>query len=227
MRSLSPATLAAFQGRSGFVARSLMWVTARDRATGAPQTFGFWTGSETLTFTIGGEARIYIGAGNLLGIDAIVMSVGITVQMQRVIVSPIAAEAALAIRGYDTRLAPVEIHRALFRSDSRALLDVPHRTFKGWVDTLSIDREAVGGSYSATMSIASATRALTRTLAATRSDADLRRRAPTDGFRKYASVTASVPFYWGMNGPVQTAAGSAAPGAGNQKPDYLAMSGDH
>ena len=44
MRDFGSATLTALQTRTGLVARTLIWVSARNRATNAVETMGLWTG---------------------------------------------------------------------------------------------------------------------------------------------------------------------------------------
>jgi hypothetical protein len=207
-RSYTTTTGDYLSARVSMSARTLLWISPKNRSTGATETIGLWTGYDDLTFTIDGVDRLYYGAGPLISVDAITMTTGLQVQMQKVRLSMISDAVQQAIRTYDTRLAPVEIHRALFTDDT--LIDAPVRVFKGWCDSINITREAEGGSFYGDMTLASAARALTRSLATTKSDADLRRRSSTDAFRKYASIAAAVPYYWGMNGPTPTASGTAS-----------------
>lgn len=199
-RTYGTATAAAFAARR-ISARGLLWITARDWTTGTSHSIGLWDGDDDLTFTIGGVDRVYYGAGGIVGIDAIVMTAGLNVQMQGVTLSAIQPAAEQAIRGYDIRLAPIEIHRALFDTETGNLLEEPHQMFTGWCDALPLTRSAVGGSFTGKMTIASTARALTRNVVTKRSDAAMRARSSTDAFCQYASVSGTVPYYWGMNGP--------------------------
>ena len=207
MRSYGSATSAALAARTGLSINALLWITATNRSTGAAETIGFWDGADNETFTIGGVNRIYYGAGSLIGIDAIIMTSGLNVQMQGITLSAISPEAEQAIRGYDMRLAPVEIHRAFFDPLSGNLLEEPTQMFTGWCDTLPLTRSAQGGPFTGKMNIASSSRSLTRNLGATKSDASLRERSSTDAFRQYASIVKAVPYYWGSHGPQATAVG--------------------
>jgi hypothetical protein len=201
MRSYSTATLAALQARTAISARSLIWITAKDRTTGAAESIGFWNGDDNQTFTIDGADRIFYAAGAMIGIDPIIMGVGAVVQMQRVTLSAIAPEVEQAIRGYDTRLAPIVVYRALFETDTGNLIDAPHVVFRGSVDSVPLKRSGIGAAFTGEMTIAGASRALTRTLATMKSDADLRRRNAADAFRQYAAVAGAVPYYWGQKAP--------------------------
>jgi len=196
MRDFSSATIEHLIARSGVKSRLLFWISARNRETGTTETLGLWTGDDSEVIEIDGIARTYHGAGSLLGVDPIVMQVGVQVRMQRVMLSPLAPEVAAAVLGYDARLAPVEIHRALFDPVSGLLIAPPDQVFKGWVDQLEMPVPAVGSEGMATMTLASSARILTRTLASKYSDASMQMRGGDRLFR-YADVSGSVPVYWG------------------------------
>lgn len=196
MRTYDAATLAALQARAGLVARVLFWVRAKNRDTGVEEAMGLWTGADATDFDIDGESRKYYGAGALLGVEPIVMQTGLTVRMHRVSLSPLAPEVAQLLRGYEPRMAPVEIHRALLDPDSHDLVAPPHRVFRGWIDELKITTPAQGGRAKAEVTLASASRALTRTLSLKKSDESQRRRAD-DRFNRYADVSGNVDIFWG------------------------------
>lgn len=199
MRDFSPATAAYFAARGPILAHVLMWVTARNRATGEHETIGFWTGADHQVFTIDGVARTYYAAGNMLAVDPLKWRAGLQVRTQRVTLSQVAPEVQELIRGYDPRHAAVEIHRALFDPVSEGLVDTPHLLLRGYVDKVSVTTPAKGATGDVTVEIASAARALTRPLNRYRSNASLTARAPTDTFRKYASTTDKIEVPWGKN----------------------------
>lgn len=196
MRSFDANTAAHISSATGFYARVLIWIIAKDRSTGAPTPLGLWNGDDVLSFTIGGVARTYYGAGALLGIDPIIYGSGTFVRTTRANLSPIAPEVAQVIRGYDPRLAPVEIHRALFDAETMALIAEPHRVFKGWIDEVRITTPEIGGDASCEVTMASAARALTRTLPLKKSDETQKLRG-SDRFRRWADISALVDVYWG------------------------------
>ncbi|PKP67336.1 MAG: hypothetical protein CVT86_01935, partial [Alphaproteobacteria bacterium HGW-Alphaproteobacteria-8] len=99
-------------------------------------------------------------------------------------------------RGYDARLAPVEIHRAFFAPASGELIEAPHRVFKGWIDAISLPTPEVGGQGAVEVTLASSARALTRPLALKKSDESQRRRSD-DRLRRYTDISGSVDVYWG------------------------------
>ena len=196
MRSYSAPVLSYLQSRDGYLTRSLLWVRARNRGTGAEETIGLWTGEETRSFTIGGIARTYYGAGAMLAIERIVMQTGLTVRMQRLTLSPLAPEVAQLLRGYDAGLAPAEIHRALFDPMTGDLIAEPHQVWQGVIDAAPIHTAEIGATSTVEVTLASAARALTKGLTITKSDAVQRLRGG-DRFRRYGDVTGQVKVAWG------------------------------
>lgn len=195
MRDYDAATAAAIADPGAICVRHLVWISARNRATGATETAGFWNGLDAQVFTISGEDRLYQGAGALLSIAPISAGVGLDVRMHELGLSEITPEVALAVRGYDPRLAPVEVHRVLLDPASGTLIAPPHRVLKGTVDSISLPDPVEGGSAPLTLTVADASRDLTQTLAAKKSDAAQRAIDPDDRGREYAALTAKV--FWG------------------------------
>jgi hypothetical protein len=196
MREVSLAEITHLQSRAAFRARALLWVMARDRATNLRVGFGFWTGEDDATFTIDGSDRTYVGGGALTGLDAIVMQAGLVVRFQRVTLSPLFAQVAQLLRGYDAWRAPAQIHRALFDPDTGALIAPPRRIWKGVVDTAPIQTPAIGGEPSVDMTLASATESLTHGLTLTRSAATQEQRSG-DKFYRYKESSGKIPVFWG------------------------------
>lgn len=213
MRFFDPATLAALSGREGYHMHALVWVQARNRATGLPESLGLWTGDDVAEFTIGGEVRSYVGVGEALQVPTIVQQAGYVVQMQRVAMGGLSAEAITLLRVYDPRFAPVEIHRAVFDPQSLALVAPPHLMFRGTVDEVTLPTPAKNSTVQAEIVVASSARAGTRTLALRRSDEALRARSPADGFRKYIAISNAVPVWWGerREGQVMSSDGFTPP----------------
>lgn len=178
-------------------ARHLLWVTAKNRSTGADETMGLWNGKQDRSFTISGDARDYIGAGALLGFEEIRANIGLDVNIHNFTLSGISDDVETLIRTYDTRLAKVEAHRALFTLDTNELVAEPVRILKGWVNQITFTTGEDGGASEVTMGVASASRALTRTLAAFRSHAAQQKAFPSDTFRKHTNISRSVNVKWG------------------------------
>lgn len=197
MRTFSTATAAYFASRSAFVGHVLVWLQARNRASGAVETIGFWTGADHAEFTIRGQLRTYYAAGAMLKVDPLRRQSGLKVRSQRVQFAQVSPEVMIAIRGYDPRHAPVEMHRALYDPDSEELIDEPHLILKGYVDKISLPTPAKGERASVTVEVATAARALTKPVSRYRSNASLRARATGDGFRKYATLADVAETKWG------------------------------
>lgn len=197
MRDYDAATAARIADLGAVVARHLVWIEAKNRDTGATEAAGFWNGLDERDFTIGGETRTYTGAGALMSIEPIRAGVGLDVRMHQLALSEITPEVAQAVRGYDARLAPIEVHRALFDPETGALVAEPHRVLVGTVDEISIPDPAEGGSAPLTLTVADASRAGTRALAVRKSDAAQRAVDPTDRGREYAAISGAVKIFWG------------------------------
>lgn len=196
MRSYDSATATYFANRSNIVARMLLWISAKDRGTGAAQTVGLWDGDDHTTFTIAGGSRTYYGAGTVLQLPVITFATGFGVQAHTVELSPLAPEVINAIRLYEPRFAPVEIHRALFYAADMSLVAEPHRVFKGWVDAAPITTPEIEGQAKVTLTLMSAARALTRSVAQMKSDATQQLRS-ADRFRRWNTLSGAVDVAWG------------------------------
>lgn len=193
MRNYDGATTAYLSG-PGMHARVLVWIEARDPADNSLAAIGFWNGDDHQEFTIGGETRLYYGAGGLMQVPAITYGDGLAVRSHSFGLAITSDEVAQALRGYDVRFAPVEVHRAFFDLDTGNLIAPPHRVLNGSVDEVSIPTPEIGGQAMATISVVSSALDLTRTQPVFRSDADQSRRSG-DRFLKYAAAKAKTS--WG------------------------------
>ncbi|MFZ5710346.1 MAG: hypothetical protein ACOY4T_11800 [Pseudomonadota bacterium] len=196
MRTL-PATLAAHLATRPDALRvhTLVWITAKDRATGLPASMGLWNGFDHQQFDLGG-IRDYYGAGTILGLDRITYGSGLSVRMHSITLAAISPEVEQAVRGYDARLAPVEVHGVVIDPVTNTIVGAPWLALRGWVDEVDIRTPATGGEGGVELRIASAARALTRKLELKRSDASHRLRSG-DRFRRYAEISGSVSTAWG------------------------------
>lgn len=188
------------QLQSGVVVpRWLVWLSAKNRTTGALETAGFWTGEDELNVVIDGEERTYHGAGAMLNIGEQSYSAGMEIQYQRVQFSLVAPEVEQAVRGYDPRLAPVEIHLALFDPESGQLVNTA-RAFRGWVEDAPMSEKptADGAVPTVELNLASSVRAGTKTVPAKKGPYSQRLRLETDRGRDYADLAAEVKVRWGQ-----------------------------
>ena len=195
MQSFTETEL-AYLASGAIMARRLLWITARNRTTGAAETLGLWDGDDHQDFVIGGQTRTYFGAGGLIGFEPLVAQVGLAVRVHTAHLSPLTPEVAQVLRGYEPRLAPVEIHRALFWPDSHNLVATPRRVFKGQIDHVQITTPEIGGTAVAEVQMVSVAASLTRSLALKKSDEAQKRRSG-DRFRRYSDVSGAVDVWWG------------------------------
>lgn len=196
MRSFDPALAAHLAARRPMIARHLLWVSARNRSTGATESLGLWTGEYSRSFIIDGVARDYYGVGAILEMPQINGQIGIEVRSHAVTLSALSTEAQQLIRGYDPRLAPAEIHRVLFDPDAPAtVIGAPVRMLRGWIDGVSFN-ESGSGDHTIELTLVSHARGLTVPLPLKRSDASYRLRGD-DRIGRYCDVSGAVPIYWG------------------------------
>ncbi len=195
MRTFDEATAAHLATRPDIVARLLFWVRARNLTTGLDEDLGLWTGEDDAAFVIDGETRTYHAAG-LLSVDPLIMETGLSVRMFKVSLNGLTAQGRALVRGYDLRLTPIQVHRAIFHPVTHALIGVPHRYQFGRIDSLTVTRPEKGGTALAEATVAPLTRDLTRVLPSKKSDATQQRRQ-ADRFRRYADVSGVVGVWWG------------------------------
>ncbi len=203
MRYLDPATLAAL--RSGHVApRDFLWLSPRDRDTGALVPMGFWSDLGTVSAPVidpetdAEITRSYTGAGDLVEVGAVPLAAGFAVQTVSLKLSQLTPGAAAAVRGYDLRRAPVELHRGYLDPTTGLLVGPAIPFFTGEVDDAPISTPAEGEEGAINITLVSHAQELSRTNPAKRSDADQRERAPGDGFFRHAAVVGSWRIDWGQ-----------------------------
>lgn len=194
----SAAITAHLAARQGVSIRVLIWLGTTSRADGSAQPMGLWGGAEDVQLDVEGVTRTYYGAGAVVDVSPIRSRAGLSVQMQRIVLSGVAPEVAIAVREREARMASVEIHVLHLVPLTGAQIGI-ERVFKGQVDKAVIEQAEIGGEATVNIVAASAARYLTRPLTALRSDANQRRRQ-NDGIFKYASV-GLVKVWWGQDRP--------------------------
>lgn len=197
MRAIPATITAARAKRAGMISHFLLWIVARDRDTGEDAPIGLWTGDDHREFSIRGEARLYYGRGGLLEVDPFVHETGVTVREHVLRLAGLSEAAQQAMRGYDARLAPVEIHRAEFDADTHQLLAEPVIELDGEIDAVTLSEPREDGEPVTEVTALSNAALLTRPLPVKRSDESLRARAPDDAFLQYAKISASKGDAWG------------------------------
>lgn len=187
--------------QAGLIERDLVTFTVKDGG-GSAVVFGFWTGEEDVSLDVptaaGGTAlaRAFTGRGELISAGEVKLTTDLTVQRVSVVLSGIAPRVLDMLNGHDLRLAPVEIHRALFDPSTRALLAAPDLHFAGEVNAAPRETAAAGGESAVSIECVSDTRQLTRTNPARRGDAFLAARSG-DRFYRYVNAVANREIFWG------------------------------
>lgn len=187
--------------RLPILVRWLMWISARNRATGATETLGLWTGEDHQELVVAGQTRTYFGAGGLVGLDPIRAGVGTDIRETRARLSPMTPEVEMAIRGYDVRQAPIEVHRLILNPATMQAVGSPVLRLRGWVNKAVIVTAGDGQEGRCDFTIVSSARAGTKTLSLKKSDASGKLRVlPAGGedrFFKYTDISGAVPVKWG------------------------------
>ena len=152
MKNVSSSFMAALTGarENGLVVRSLVYVTVRDRASGFPVSLGFWTGGEDLDVdVIDGESgaivtRTYLGDVNL-DVPDIPRVSDMTIQTVDITFSQIAPSVQQLARGFNARLAAVEVHKLLLDPVTGQAAGPAEVEFLGIVDGQKIEMPEAGG----------------------------------------------------------------------------------
>lgn len=183
----------------GIAPAYFLWVVGRDRATGADQSLGLWSGDEDITLTVeqpdgSSVPRSYIGNCNL-DVDAIQYVADLTDNPVSVNLSQIAPAAQLLVRGYDVRLAYCEIHATTWTGG--ALTSAPQLQWIGIVDEGPISTPGTGGEGGIALSIRSEIMTqLGQASPAKSSDTHQKRRRSGDRFCEYAGIIGSRKIQW-------------------------------
>lgn len=194
-RSIDAALTSYLGSFTGHEAAQLLWVQARNRTTGATETIGLSTRDDVDQITIDGQLRTYIGGRVLMSVEPFEYTAGLDVRVHRVTLSGIAPSVEQMVRQYDARLAPVEVHRAIYNTDTGAMVGAPERKLKGRLMGAGF-QFSQSGEATCDLSIASSARDLTRSLTGTYSSSTLKAVRPGDGFFDFADLSGSVQVEW-------------------------------
>lgn len=188
---------------TGIIPRQFLYVkNIKPIGGGAPESFGLWTGDEDVTFTvIDGETglpveRDYYGAVNMV-IDHIPRVSDMTIQSIEIQVSQIATITQLLVRGYDVRLARIEMHEMALDNITRLPISDPEVIFLGQIDGAPIETPGVGEDGVITFSINSDAMSMLSRVNPRKSSYQSQHRRMGDEFGKYAGVVKNWPIKWG------------------------------
>lgn len=204
MKSYDAATIAAIQNTEAIAPFNLLWIEAKNRETGGVQAVGFWNGLDTVDVQVINPAtglpvlRTYNGAGGLLDIPSLPLESDLSIRTIRILLSQIDGAVQLAVRGYDVKHAPVQIHRGFFNTDTMLPVAPAVRRFVGWVNGMTVLTPPAGGKGQIELSCVSHTRLLTKTNPLRRSDEQQRKRGG-DRFRRHTDVAGNwlQDIHWG------------------------------
>ena len=196
MRIFGAATAAHLAARGDMLTHALVWIEAVNLETELVEGLGLWTGDYDLSVSIGGAQRTYIGAGDVLKPEPVVAGTGIVVRTYQVALAGASERVQDIVKGYRTRFAPIEVHRAHFRPDTEAMLDTPERVFRGLINSPEVPTVPAGGETAVLLSCVTKTRELTRTLSKKKS-AQAQQARGGDQIRRYGTIADAVPIYWG------------------------------
>lgn len=198
MPDFDPIQLNQFGERRGTHGEILLWITARNRQTGAYESIGIWSGDDHDQFLIGQEVRTYFGAGSFIDIPPIRAGIGFQVRQTRIKLAPFADEVQQLMRIYEPRLAKVEVHSQPFDIDTGNPLGNPKRMLKGYITKAPEDLGAIGSDSTQEIVVVTSARDLTTTLPLMRSNEELQKRNPDDLFREYSDVAGDWTVPWGQ-----------------------------
>lgn len=180
----------------------LVWITGRNRVTGAVESLGLWTGDDHQEIAVGGQLRTYYGAGGLVSLDPIRAGVGTDIRETRLRLAPMAAEVEQEVKGYEVRQAPIEVHRLVIDPTTMQGVGGPVLRLRGWINKLNDITAGEGGEGRLDVTVVSSARAGTKTLALKKSDATGQLRTLPGGgpdrFFQYSDVSGAVPVKWGQ-----------------------------
>ncbi|WP_025030394.1 hypothetical protein [Nitratireductor aquibiodomus] len=208
VRSVDTATAAELQARDGLIFRDLVWITAKNRSNGAPETIGLWTGREHTDIAVIAGAtgapvtRTYYGMGGLLNVPPIPLVSDLTVRRVTLVFSQLDPAIEQAVRGYDPRNGQVEIHRLYLNRETRMPIAPAVPRFLGFINGTPINTPKANSEGSIRLEIVSHTRILTRKVPSRKSD-EYQRQRQGDRFYKYTDVANQWELAWGEeSGPI-------------------------
>ncbi|NEI70951.1 hypothetical protein GR212_15310 [Rhizobium lusitanum] len=188
---------------TGIIPRTFVWFIAKTIASGAPVTLGLWTGDDDINVSVTSgttglpEARTYYGAMNLDTGDTPRVS-DMTAQTISLEMSQIADIAQQLVRGYDLRLAKVEIHEMTINPSTGALSATPSIAFLGQVDGAPIDTPSIGQDGKITVNVISDAISMLNRTNPQKSSYEGQKRRSNDQFGKYSSTVKNWSIPWGQ-----------------------------
>lgn len=198
MRPVNAAAHALRESRAKLIERLLLWIEPRNRGTGTPDGFGFWTGRDVVTvgivdaWTGATVARNFDGRGSIVDIPSIRYASGLDIHPVDISLSLHHDGVRAAVRTLEARAARAQLHRLTLHPETREVVGV-ERAFKGNIN-LANDSDGV-----VVLQMVSTVRSLTIKANRTKSDAFQRLRND-DRFRRYKAIAGEIDIPWGGKG---------------------------
>ena len=192
---LSPALLTHLAAGKPVDVRWLIWARPIDRATGLRVGIGFWTGIDNDNRTIAGETRLYFGAQGAIDMPPLRTAKGLDIQTIDIGMA-VTPEAEFLVRGYEPRLAPLDIHIEVTDPADNSLIERSLQ-WRGTIDTIDLPTPALGGERMMTVRCATTARRGTLTRQGFKSNQTQVGRSG-DRFRAYGSLGNVVSDAWGV-----------------------------
>jgi hypothetical protein len=187
----------------GLVVRDFVSIWGKNRSTGVLELLPLWNGEIPITAPVinpksgATENRDFQAAGSLLAIPSIPAGLQTEVRTIRIKLSNISTPVINAIRTYDAKMAPIQIHRGYFDPDTRRLVDPATCRFAGYINLAPLKTPRAGGQGSVEVECVSNARYLTRVSGFLLSMETLKLRSG-DLFGKYLDVAAAWRIWWGQ-----------------------------
>lgn len=188
----------------GIVPRRLVSVTGREWSGESDAgLMSFWTGDEDVEMTVVSglnglpSARLFYGAVELR-VGSIPRVSDLTIQTITVSLNVFADPVAQLVRGYDIRLAKVEIWDMLLDPTSRRPISTPQLVFLGEVDGSPIETPEVDGEASVKLKCVSDAISMLTRKNYTKSSYEAQKLRGGDEWGKYANTVKTWRIPWGQ-----------------------------
>lgn len=187
MQTIKPANLAA-RGAQSRAIRDFLIITVKNRSTGDPHVFRFWSGSHDATLDVfnpdtgADETYAFKAAGAMIAVSQIPRVSNLTVQTVTIEMSGPSEAVNQLFRQFDARQAKVELYRGEFDPVTRAQVAAAEPRFLGFVDTLPIRRPEFGGDVKLSLKCLSHSQEITRANYAKVSTERAKQRNANDNF---------------------------------------------
>lgn len=204
-----PAPIAAAYAaatKDGLVTRKAVWITARNRETGAPVERGIWTGSEDINLTVlrGSDGlqitRPYYGGGEYLKIGEIPMTTTMTLENITVDLSQLADVAREIVRTHDVHRGQIEIHEIVLSPTTGAPIGADYPIYSGIIDGAPVKNPAVGGEGSTKLKCVSEMMAMLSRKNTEKSSHEAQMQRDGDELNIYSNTVQTWDLPWGIKG---------------------------